>query len=204
LFFQEINEENMKDVSRTRVGGWMPTLLATSFTLNFLLITLLQTTYTSAFEVRSSPMSVNHCSGIFGLDRERAGALYMNEISVTDEPPVEIQDKNGKVIEVGYVVRVAVENIKAYQVPAKSFGTFNENKEFVPSPADAPRGTKNLVLPIGLRGVVSKLYDSDDISANFPIQVKFMPGDKGGNTDEGYDPPVALIMHFDPNEIECT
>jgi hypothetical protein len=199
----------MKGISRTRVGGWMSTLLATSFTLNFLFIALLQTTYASAFVARLSPMSPNHCSGIFGLGQQRAGAQYMNmgphdEIAVADEPPVEILDKNGKVIEVGSVVRVAVENLKAYQVPAKSFGTFNENKEFVPAPADAPRGTKNLVLPIGLRGVVSKVYDGDDISANFPIQVKFMPADKGGNADEGYDAPVALIMHFDPNEIECT
>ena len=110
------------------------------------------------------------------------------------------EDKNGKKIAVGSVVRVAVENMKAYQVPAKGQGKFNENKEFVPLEDNTERGTRNLVLPVGMRGVVTKVYDVDDISANFPIQVKFIPGQ---NNEEGYDPPVAFLMHFDSHEVEC-
>jgi hypothetical protein len=116
-----------------------------------------------------------------------------------EERLVEIEDKNGKIIALGDVVRVAIENMKAYQVPKKGFGSFNEDKEFVPAAGDAPRGTKNLVLPQGIRGVVTKIYDVDVVSANCPITVKFMPGK---NTDEGFDPPNAFLMHFESHEIE--
>ena len=100
---------------------------------------------------------------------------------------------------VGAVVRIAAEGIKAYQVKPKGFGKFDENKNFVPALKGGPRDTKNLVVPVGMRGVVTKVYDVDDISANFPIQVKFTPGE---NTDEGYDPPIPFIMHLLPEELE--
>ena len=122
----------------------------------------------------------------------------------SEEKPVEIKDKNGEMIGVGSVIRVAVENLKAHQVPAKAYGSFNEDKEFVPADEGVSRSGKNLILPVGLRGVVSKVYNTEDISANLPIQVKFTPADKGGNDEEGYDPPVAFMMHFNPREVECT
>jgi hypothetical protein len=100
---------------------------------------------------------------------------------------------------VGAVVRVAAEGIKAYQVKPQGFGKFDENKNFVPATKGGPRGTKNLLIPVGMRGVVTKAYNVDDISANFPIQVKFTPGE---NVDEGYDPPVPLLMHLLPEELE--
>jgi hypothetical protein len=118
-----------------------------------------------------------------------------------EEAPVSIEDKNGKPMSVGSVVRVvAAKNMRAYQVPAKGRGEFNENKEFVPAPTDGERRTKNLLLPVGMRGVVSKVYEVDTISSNFPVQVKFTPGE---NMDEGYDPPVAFLMHFGAQEVEC-
>lgn len=105
-------------------------------------------------------------------------------------------------ISVGIIVRVAKEGLKAYQVPPKGKGSFDrDDKKFVPIPEDAPRGMRNLQLPVGIRGVVTKVYGEQQIiSANFPIQVKFVPGE---NTDEGYDPPVPFLMHFLSNEIEC-
>jgi hypothetical protein len=39
----------------------------------------------------------------------------------------------------------------------------------------------------------------DLVTANCPVAVKFMPGK---NTDEGFDPPVAFLMHFESHEIE--
>lgn len=120
-------------------------------------------------------------------------------VAQEDSEVVAVNDKNGKPIEVGTVVRV-VKEMKAYQVPAKGRGSYNEEKEFVPIETDAARSSQNLVLPEGIRGVVSKVYRSEDIAANFPIKVQFTPGE---NIDEGYDPPVPFFMHFDPMEIEC-
>lgn len=121
----------------------------------------------------------------------------------TEEAQDEVtaEDKNGDIIKVGTVVRVAVESLQAFQIPPKGRGTFNINKEFVAAPPDAGRASRNLLLPVGLRGVVTKIIASDGVTANFPIQVKFTPGE---NTDEGYDPPAAFAMHFDAGEIERT
>lgn len=176
-----------------------------SYSLFFLvLFALLQ--HASAFVVHSSSMILDQYSGFNVLKRQQVVAVCMGAgVSVTEEPvPAGVLDKNGKAIQEGSVVRLAVENIKALQVPASGYGAFNEKKEFVPAPADGKRETKGLVLPVGLRGVVSKVYVKGSLSANFPIQVKFAPGEKGGNTDEGYDSPVAFVMHFGPNEVECT
>jgi hypothetical protein len=38
------------------------------------------------------------------------------------------------------------------------------------------------------------------ISANFPVQVKFQPGE---HVEEGYDAPMPFLMHFLPEELEC-
>lgn len=118
-----------------------------------------------------------------------------------------INDKNGNPIEVGSVIRVA-KQMKAYQVPAKARGSYDMvTKEFIPidsTTATVSRKDQNLVLPIGIRGVVVKVYrqsDESDLSANFPIKVQFTPGTNIDN-DDGYDPPVAFSMHFDPMEIE--
>mmetsp|Transcript_24083 Transcript_24083/g.33660 ORF Transcript_24083/g.33660 Transcript_24083/m.33660 type:complete len:181 (-) Transcript_24083:118-660(-) len=120
--------------------------------------------------------------------------------SIEEEKTPAPKDKNGIDFVVGSVIRVTAENVKAFQVPPKGFGTFDESKAFVPASNTGERGLKNLALPIGLRGVVTKVYDIDEVSANWPIQVKFMPGK---NTDEGYDPPVAFLMHFEEHELEC-
>ena len=94
-----------------------------------------------------------------------------------------IEDKNGKSFQVGSPVRVCKENVKAYQVPAKFHG---ENGPY-------------MVLPVGLEGKVSKVFDKSKISANFPVQVKFTPGEI---TDGGVDSPAPFTMHFGTNEVE--
>ena len=119
----------------------------------------------------------------------------------TQNTPITREDKNGKLITVGSIVRVAVDNLKAYQVSANGVGKFNELKEFVPGTVDGGRATNCLILPAGIRGVVTKLYDKESsLSANFPVQVKFSPG---AYLDEGYDPPVPFVMHFGIREIEA-
>ena len=114
---------------------------------------------------------------------------------------VTLKDQTGNVFVVGGIIRVAKDNVKAYQVSTDGYGAFNDDKQFVKASEDSPRSSKNLVLPVGIRGVITKVYDTTEISSNFPIQVKFTPGE---NVDEGYDPPVPFTMHFSPREIECT
>jgi len=123
-----------------------------------------------------------------------ASSPFTDQSKTEDETRLH-QDSNGKEIRVGSVVKVSTEGLKAFQVMPKAKGSFNDEKEFVPG------DMKYLALPIGLRGTVTKVYDVDVVSANFPIQVKFQPGK---NVDEGYDPPAPFIMHFLPSEIECT
>lgn len=126
----------------------------------------------------------------------RKKSVILRDVVAGSEPPTKhlVQDANGKDICVGCVVRVCKEGLKAFQVPANGKGSYNDDKDFVPDET-----SKFLVLPVGLQGTVKKIYDVD-ISANHPVQVKFEPGE---NTGEGYDAPVAFLMHFSKGEIEC-
>ena len=111
-----------------------------------------------------------------------------------------VLDPNGKEFTVGAVVRVCVEGTKTFQIPAKGCGSYDDDKKFVPQKEEPKKEKKSLKLPVGLRGTVAKVYDEREISANYPIQVKFEPGK---NTEEGYDSPVGFLMHFMAHELEC-
>ena len=104
-------------------------------------------------------------------------------------------DENGKEITVGNIVRIAMKDIKAYQVPKSARGSFNVLKEFV-----MDESLPFLILPVGLRGEVVRVYNIHEVSANFPISVRFQ-NDK--HTEEGYRAPSTFIMHFRHDEIEC-
>jgi hypothetical protein len=110
-----------------------------------------------------------------------------------------VLDKNGKEFTVGCVVRVCSDGLKAFQINAKGQGSFDGDKKFVPDVSDSGK-KKFLLLPIGLRGTVTKVYDESIVSANLPIQVKFVSGE---HTEEGYDTPSTFLMHFTPTEVEC-
>lgn len=103
-----------------------------------------------------------------------------------------VLDAQGKEFAPQSVVRIVSDGLKAFQVSAKGRGRF-EGGSFVAH--DEPY----LSLPVGLRGIVTKVYDVDHVSANFPVQVKFVPGE---HVDGGLDTPVPFLMHFLPNEIE--
>ena len=106
-----------------------------------------------------------------------------------------IVDNNGAEFLVGNIARVSMGNIKAHQVSKSGRGWFSENKEFV-----SDVSMRHLDLPVGLRGTITKVYNVDEISANFPVQVKFVPGE---HTEEGYSAPCSFLMHFRPDEVEC-
>lgn len=116
--------------------------------------------------------------------------------SQVDSPGHSVHDAKGQTISVGTVVRVVQENLKAYQVPPKGQGSFNEQREFVPREDGDQR--PYLLLPLGLKGIATKVYDENAVSANFPVQVKFEPG----KYNDEYDPPVPFSMHFLPEEVE--
>jgi hypothetical protein len=111
--------------------------------------------------------------------------------------PEALMDNQGQEFSVGAVVRVAQAGLGAFQVPPKARGCFDtDTKQFV-----AAKGDKSLSLPVGLRGVITKIYDPNaGISANYPVQVKFAPDEY---TEEGYSAPTMFLMHFMPHEIEC-
>jgi hypothetical protein len=114
------------------------------------------------------------------------------QVTTSEEKVVNtVVDANGKEYVVGCVIRIAADDLKAYQVPPKGRGRF-EGGKFVGH--DEPY----MSLPAGLRGVVTKVYDIEEVSANFPIQVKFVPGE---HVDKA-DTPIQFIMHFLPDEIE--
>ena len=123
-----------------------------------------------------------------------------------------VQDAKGATVSVGNVVRVCVPNLQAHQIQSNFYGSFDPNtKEFIAvvvnddddnSSDELSSGSspKALILPVGLRGEVTKVYTAANLSANFPIQVKFTPGQHVG--EEGYDAPSAFVMHLASNEVE--
>jgi hypothetical protein len=112
-----------------------------------------------------------------------------------DEDHSVVKDGKGTTILVGSVVRVISDQCRAFQVNQKFRGAYDATtKEFVPNDA-----SKFLALPVGMRGVVTKVYNIDVVSANFPIRVKFT---RGSNVEEGFDPPTDFVMHFELHEVE--
>jgi hypothetical protein len=109
----------------------------------------------------------------------------------------QVLDQNGNEFNVDSIVRVSIDGLKAFHVNSKGQGSYNDKKEFVPDTSDTKK--KFLLLPIGLRGTVKKVYDEDVISSNLPILVVFTPGE---NTEEGYSAPTKFLMHFTPFEVE--
>jgi hypothetical protein len=118
----------------------------------------------------------------------------------TEESTLALQDSKGEDVKVGSLVKVVVEGLKAFQVSRKGQGSFVDGV-FVPAPeGDLERAQKNLKLPVGMVGVVTKLYNTDEVSSNLPIQAKFKPDTH--NEESGLNPPVAFLMHFESKEIE--
>ena len=138
-------------------------------------------------------------SGIEQQQQRRLGRCFLDPAFVEKETetPEQQFDKTGQEFTIGKTVRVSKEGLKAHQVPPKGKGSF-DGKKFVPDESLA-----YLILPVGLQGVVDKVIDTQAISANFPIRVKFAPKeDAADDDDDALSPPVAFLMHFLPTELE--
>jgi hypothetical protein len=129
----------------------------------------------------------------------RSRLMMSSPVSSSDPIAQVLEDKSGKEITMGAVVRVCTDGLQAFQIAPKGQGSYDESKQFVPLPKGSTTG-KYLIVPAGLRGVVTKIYDMEVISANFPVQVKFQPGE---HLEDGYEAPMAFLMHFLPEELEC-
>ena len=120
------------------------------------------------------------------------------------EPEEKIQtDANGNVISPGAIVQIATANIKAYAVPKDIHGSFDPTtNKFIPQDeTNITRKTSCLILPIGLRGTVSKIYNTNEWDRTHPLLVQFTAGDDREEGD-GFHCPKAFTMHFDADEIE--
>jgi len=108
------------------------------------------------------------------------------------------KDHKDNLFQIHSCVKIITPNIKAFHVSSKGFGSFSQDStSFIPAPENAVRKDKCLVLPIGLIGKVTQIYDSIDSDSSLPLQVKFTPGESGT-----YDVPVAFTMHLDTSEVE--
>jgi hypothetical protein len=152
------------------------------------------------FTLLASSFQVFGFSPVRTLANRPSSPLRLEQLAASEKEGFTIADHRGNAIGVGSIVRVIAKDLKAYQVSPKGFGKFDDSGNFVPAPEGGARGTKNLEIPVGLVGVVTKVYDEDDVSANFPIQTKFVPG---APFVEKYDPTVPFLMHFLPEELEC-
>ena len=129
----------------------------------------------------------------------RISESAVKEPTTETDVPATLVDNNGNEFQVGGVVRVCAKDLRQFQIPPKGAGRYNDSKEFVPDESKSDKRS-NLTLPVGLRGTITKLYQQAELSANYPLQVAFAPGQ---HVEEGYDPPVAFTMHFMATEVEC-
>lgn len=118
----------------------------------------------------------------------------------TEESTYMLQDSKGNDLRIGTIIKVTTENLKAYQVNKKGQGSFVDGKFVKAAEGTTERGKKNLVVPVGMCGIVTKLYNVEDVAANCPICARFEPGQ---HNDDGFDPPVKFLMHFTGSEIEA-
>lgn len=148
-----------------------------------------------------SPVTLTKNTPSLFLSPLSTSPLRLAQLAAAAAEGFTIADHRGNTIQVGSIVRVIANNLKAYQVSPKGFGKFDSvTGTFIPVPEGGARGTKNLEIPVGLVGTVTKVYNQDDVSANFPIQVKFVPD---APFVEKYNPTVPFLMHFLSDEVEC-
>lgn len=129
--------------------------------------------------------------------------LMASDSSLISSESSKLSDNQGVEFTEGCTIQTSKE-IKAYQVPKKGFGSFDEDKNFVPVDGiedvkSVPRIDKCLVIPTGMRAKVSKVYNIDEYDASQPIIAKFLGGDGLGGD---FEPPLTFLMHFETYEIE--
>lgn len=165
-----------------------------SLNLKYLLLTAVLTVlnidHSRAFSIMKSESKVFPMS--FALEMVSDGLF-------TEVSKGGLTDGNNIVFSEGCVVQLVSET-RAYQVPRKSMGFFQDDM-FVPLDfdKDVVRRDMCLVLPKGMRATVARVYDLDQFDASLPIVCKFEEGNALGGE---YTPPSSFSMHFDTFEVE--
>ena len=133
------------------------------------------------------------------LKRQGRCTSCLKMTDIVDQSSSKIVDKNSIAFVEGCTIQTT-KSIKAFQVAASGRGSF-DGSTFVPleETDDTPRNDKCLIMPVGFRGTVTRVYDVDEFDANHPIIAKFMKGDAMGGE---FEPPITFLMHFDENEVE--
>jgi len=124
---------------------------------------------------------------------------------VTPTQPSKIEEKihlaiNGKEISVGSLIAIASTSnpIKAHSVPPIMYGQFDTTSQFIPQDISTmSRATSCLVLPVGLRGEVTKIYNTNEWDRTHPILVNFKAGE-----ESSFNLLKAFSLHVDANEVE--
>lgn len=133
------------------------------------------------------------------LKRQGRCTSCLKMTDIVDQSSSKIVDKNSIAFVEGCTIQTT-KSIKAFQVAASGRGSF-DGSTFVPleETDDTPRADKCLIMPVGFRGTVTRVYDVDEFDAIHPIIAKFMKGDAMGGE---FEPPFTFLMHFDENEVE--
>lgn len=131
-------------------------------------------------------------------------------------------DINNQIFTPGCTVSIVTDTINAHSVPKSSYGSFHlTTGEFIPrhdendntdvgggGTTTTTRKTACLVLPIGLRGIVERVYDANTWDRARPIVVKFNMGydrevqEDGVTTPRRFNIPKEFRMHFDATELK--
>jgi len=154
----------------------------------------------SAFTVQQHAIAFNKINSFDVRVGRPSSSLRMAEFYASTQ--TELADGNDVEFTQGCTVKIK-KGMKAYQVPRKGAGSFADDNSFVPLDWDTeggvPRIERCLVMPEGMRGVVSRVYDLDEFDASQPIVAKFVADDAAGGD---YASPVTFFMHFDTHELE--
>ena len=79
-----------------------------------------------------------------------------------------------------------------------NYGQFDTTSEFIPQDKSTiSRATSCLVLPVGLRGEVTKIYNTNEWDRTHPILVNFKAGE-----ESSFNLLKAFSLHVDANEVE--
>lgn len=136
--------------------------------------------------------------------------LSYSPLTTTDSDTYTLTDSNNNEFKIGSIVQLT-QPIQAYHVPAKAFGSFDDQHPLSPTTQtflpltnvdNVERKEKCLKLPIGFKGIVTRVYNIHDLDASLPIVVKFVQEgvDVGGGVNE-CQVPATFTMHFETYEL---
>jgi hypothetical protein len=166
------------------------------------------------FQEMIPPTTTTNTTRVTPLFQDQSKPLVRveNNTSIKNNDDESTSERNNALpalLAVGDTVRVVVPDLRGYQIPAKGRGRYEPTTAtattnqvvFVPDPS-----LQYLILPIGLQGIVEKVYDDPHLSANLPIRVSFVitaaVDDKDNdNSDTTPQPPVNFQMHFAISEL---